>query len=89
MSITVQADVKGTDYYEFYKTTKDLKLDRRGKTETIPKGTIVGLRPAGSKKGTWRLVSQELGVSIIFSISDAQKAQLVRFMKPIMDTVRM
>jgi hypothetical protein len=50
----------------------------RGRTESLIKGRIFGLRQAGSKKGVYRLIVRELGPRMVFSLSEQEMLGLLR-----------
>lgn len=61
------------DKYTWYVWTQrkpSQAFERRGGAKSLEKGMQFGLRPATSKKGTWRLIIKQNGPSIIFSIDD-------------------
>ncbi len=78
MILTIEtAAIKGADAYIWFTVTKPFTLERRGGNAQIKKGMTVGIRAATSDKTKLRLVVQELGESIVFSL-DNKMAELVR-----------
>ncbi|WP_157753991.1 hypothetical protein [Lysobacter capsici] len=57
----------------------------RGRTESLIKGRIFGLRQAGSKKGVYRLIVRELGPRMVFSLSEQEVLGLLKKSSPLTD----
>jgi hypothetical protein len=76
------ARVKGDDEYNWYTYTgTPLKFQSKaGTAHTISKGGVFGIRPSSSGKQI-RLVFKDLGLTKVFTISDAELAKLQKAAK--------
>jgi hypothetical protein len=57
--------------YTWIKSKHTLKFTKAKKEYTVKKGSMIGVRPATSKKGVYRVVSKDLGVNIVFSVDQS------------------
>ncbi len=73
--------VRGTESYRWfaYRAKRACALESaRGQAVALIPGRCFGLRAAGSKPGWYRLVTQELGPSVVFTLSEDQVRGLLR-----------
>lgn len=71
------AKIQDRSKYVFFTVTKPFTVERRGKDVKFIKGDLVGLREAASKPNTLRMIHDDRGETIIYSL-DEDKAGEVR-----------
>jgi len=65
-------------WYAWNKPQPAMLASRRGQSARIVKGGKFGVRPATSKKGMFRVITEDQGPSIIFSLSEQEVNTLVK-----------
>ena len=85
-SVLDTSSIFSADMYDWYRyaVTKTTSLTSKSGHHTVvlKKGSRFGVRPTTSKKGAVRLVTPELGLTIVFTLDPSEAARVVKNSKP-------